>query len=95
MRRKIWLQDMTWEEVEEAVKRTKGVILIPVGSIEQHARHLPLGTDSYCAIRVCVDAAKEADAVVAPPIWYGLEYSTYGLSRYCEYKSTGTNRLHS
>jgi len=71
MERKIWLQDMTWEEVDEAIKRTKGVILIPVGSIEQHARHLPLGTDSYCAIEVCVDAAKEADALVAPPIWYG------------------------
>jgi len=69
--KKVWLQDMTWEEVDEAIKRGGGVILIPVGSIEQHAWHLPLGTDSYCAIGVCEEAAKKADAVVAPPMWYG------------------------
>ena len=68
---KIWLQDMTWEEAKEAIEEGDGVVLLPVGSIEQHAKHLPLGTDSYCAIEVCVDAAKNANAVVAPPIWYG------------------------
>ncbi|MCS7386858.1 MAG: creatininase family protein [archaeon GB-1867-005] len=71
MHNKVLLQEMTWEEVEEAITRSGGVILIPIGSIEQHARHLPEGTDTYCAIGVAVEAAKETGAVVAPPLWYG------------------------
>ena len=37
---KIWLQDMTWEEVKEVIKQSGGVAVIPVGSIEQHGWHL-------------------------------------------------------
>lgn len=44
---KVWLQEMTWEEVREASFRSRGVILLPVGSTEQHGFHLPLGNDTY------------------------------------------------
>ena len=49
--KKVWLQDMTWEEVDEAIKRGGGVILIPVGSVEQHAWHLMnIGRSSFYMI---------------------------------------------
>ncbi len=67
---KVWLQEMTWDEVEERIKDV-GVALIPVGSTEQHGLHLPLGTDTYTAISVCEEAATRTGAVVAPPLWFG------------------------
>jgi creatinine amidohydrolase len=66
-----YLPHMTWVEVEEALKRTD-VVIIPVGSIEQHAKHLPLGTDSYLAIEGCKLIAQKAEVVVAPVVLAGL-----------------------
>ena len=37
--------DMTFPEFEAAMKRTD-IVLLPVGSIEEHSAHLPLGTDA-------------------------------------------------
>jgi creatinine amidohydrolase len=62
---------MTWQEVEEAMERSGGVAILPVGSIEQHAFHAPTGTDSMVAIGVAEDVAKKTGAVVIPPLWFG------------------------
>ena len=45
-----WIQTKSWPEVKEAITEAKGVAIIPVGSVEQHSTHLPVGTDSYVAI---------------------------------------------
>ena len=37
--------DMTFPEFEAAVNGTD-MVLLPVGSIEEHSAHLPLGTDA-------------------------------------------------
>lgn len=68
---RVWLQEMKWEEVEEALRRSGGVAIVPVGSTEQHGRHLPLGTDSFNAIGLAEDAARRTGAIVAPPVWFG------------------------
>ncbi len=67
---KVWLQEMTWEEVKERIDEV-GLAIIPVGSTEQHGRHLPVGTDTFVAIKIAEDVAKETGAVVAPPVWFG------------------------
>ncbi|MDP7386715.1 MAG: creatininase family protein, partial [Nitrospinota bacterium] len=54
------LQEITWPEVEAYLKRDD-IILLPVGSVEQHAHHMPLGTDSYTAIGFAEDAARAAE----------------------------------
>ena len=72
---KIYLHDMTWVEVEKILKRPN-VLLIPVGSVEQHGYHLPLNVDSRCATYLAEEAAKKANAehrikiLVAPTIHY-------------------------
>ncbi len=67
---KVWLHELTWEEVRDHLL-IDNVILLPVGSTEQHGTHLPLGTDTLTAIGLAVDAATAAGALVAPPLWYG------------------------
>jgi len=67
---KVWLQDMSWTEVEE-ILRKNDVAIVPVGSLEQHGWHLPEGTDTMVAIRLAEDVAKKMEAVVVPPVWFG------------------------
>lgn len=71
METSVRLQDLTWEEVKECVADSKGVIIVPVGSTEQHGPHLPVGTDTMVAVALAEDAAKRAGVLVAPPVWYG------------------------
>jgi creatinine amidohydrolase len=54
--------------------RAGAVCMLPVGSLEQHGEHLPVGTDSLLVETVSLRAADlaRADAVVAPTVWTGL-----------------------
>jgi len=65
--------DLTWPEVNEAVALGK-VILLPVGSTEQHGHHLPLDVDTLLATSVCLEAGRrQPDKIlVAPSIPYGV-----------------------
>jgi creatinine amidohydrolase len=65
-----WLQRMTWEEFELNLQRC-GVVIVPVGSTEQHGAHLPLGTDTFIAKVLAEGASERTGAIIAPPIWYG------------------------
>ncbi len=68
--------DLTWEEIDELL-RSGAVPLLPVGSVEQHGPHLPVGTDFYVAEAVAKLAAEKLleeglKALVMPPLPYGL-----------------------
>ncbi|MDP2873214.1 MAG: creatininase family protein [Bacillota bacterium] len=70
------LAEMTWAEAREAFVRTK-LAIVPLGSIEQHGPHLPLGTDWYIADHLARMVADRTDAVVTPTIPVGFaEYHT-------------------
>ena len=47
------------------------IVLIPIGSCEQHGAHLPLGTDTITALEVAKRAAEMADVPYTPPFWDG------------------------
>jgi len=52
--------------------RPHRVLLVPVGSCEQHGPHLPLDTDTRVAVAVAERAAgQRPDLVVAPAVAYG------------------------
>jgi len=60
---------MKWKEVELYLKQ-KDIVLVPVGSTEQHGPAAPLGNDTYVAIGICESIAKRKNIVVTPPIWF-------------------------
>jgi len=66
----VWLQENKWMDIKEYLKKDDRII-IPIGSIEQHGKHLPLGTDSFVAIKLAEEAAKKANILTTPPIWFG------------------------
>ena len=48
------------------------LVVVPLGSLEQHGHHLPLGTDTAVAIAVAEAAAPRLDgALLAPALAYG------------------------
>lgn len=69
-----------WEDLRmpefEAWCGQHRAILLPVGSLEEHGPHLPLGTDTFHAIEVARRAAQLRPVLVAPPLFYGLCRST-------------------
>src|SRR5512136_2294770 len=68
-----------WEEITspqfvKAVDLARGVCVIPLGIIEKHGPHLPLGTDLFEA-RATVSAAAEKEyAIVYPPYFAGQSF---------------------
>jgi len=68
---KVQIERMTWMEVEEAIAESKGIVLIPVGAVEEHGPHLPLGTDSIETYEIGLRAARQAKVVITPLIWFG------------------------
>ena len=68
---------MRWEQLTSpeigALDRERTVVVLPIGSVEQHGNHMPLGTDTLLAQSVSLAAADQAEGVVVlPPPWYGF-----------------------
>jgi len=52
--------------------RRKPVVLLPIGVVEQHGPHLPLGADLIQPLHVLERVAAKTGAILAPPVPYGL-----------------------
>jgi creatinine amidohydrolase len=79
-----FLERMTWPEVEAAQTGGVDAVLIPIGSTEQHGRHMPLDTDCLIARELCRLAAEAGEQegvrlLVAPTLnvtlsWYHMQF---------------------
>lgn len=67
---KNYLPHMTRPEVEDLLTRTD-MVIIPVGALEQHALHLPMGTDFISGVERAKLIAQQTDALVAPILTLG------------------------
>ena len=67
----IW-DNLREEEFDGAIKKSGGLCVIPLGCIEKHGQHLPVGTD-YIEAMTIVKAAAEIEDVVIFPVgaWLG------------------------
>jgi creatinine amidohydrolase len=52
-------------------KAAQGILLLPVGSVEQHGPHLPLTVDVEIPVRIATRVAESVNGFVAPAIFYG------------------------
>lgn len=55
----------------EAVLRDRPAVVVPVGSVEWHDEHLPLGFDTIKIHELAVRISERAGCAAAPPIFYG------------------------
>jgi creatinine amidohydrolase len=67
------MNQLSWVDYETRLKRDQPAILLPVGALEQHGPHLPLGTDGMLSSAVAADAAARIGALVAPGLSYGYK----------------------
>ncbi len=78
--KKILWEQMRRTEIEQAAK-AGAVVIIPVASIEQHANHLPINTDTNVCSTIAKRAAEAVDdfpVLVMPPVWTG--YSPHHMA---------------
>lgn len=69
MEERVLLEEMSWVEIETAIKAGKTTVIVVSGAIEQHGPHLPTGTDTYLGYEVAQRAARQfGKALVAPVI---------------------------
>ena len=70
--RSLWLAELTWPEVEQAVAAGYDNLLLMLGATEQHGPHLPLATDSLIAQELAqVVAGKLGNTLIAPVVPLG------------------------
>jgi creatinine amidohydrolase len=68
---------LTRPEIEEYLKKCD-VVLFPVGSTEQHGKHMAIDNDSYTALEISKRVAEKTDVVVASPLYFG--YSPHHMN---------------
>jgi creatinine amidohydrolase len=64
-------EELTAPEFVQAVARSGATCLIPLGILEKHGPHLPLGTDLIDCREVSLRAATEEYTIVFPPYFVG------------------------
>lgn len=67
---KMYYQTMTKRDVEQRLEKDD-VIIIPVGSTENHGNSGPIGEDTFIVSRIAEMVAEKVGCTVAEPVWYG------------------------
>jgi creatinine amidohydrolase len=70
------LEDMNWMEFAESVPGKINTVILPVGTIEAHGV-TNLGTDVTIPVFIAEKIAHDLNAIVAPPVYYGITRSLY------------------
>ncbi|MFQ6081678.1 MAG: creatininase family protein, partial [Candidatus Bathyarchaeia archaeon] len=71
---KYLIEEMTSLEIAEVLD-VVDTVLVPLGTIEQHGPHLPVGTDVLIPVEIAKRVAEKANVLIAPPIYYGNSLS--------------------
>ena len=76
----MFLEKMNYLDVEEYLKR-KDTVILPVGSLENHGKHMPLGTDTMIPHRIAeLLDERFPDVVIAPTLPYGATEDLCGFA---------------
>lgn len=64
------MRDLTWTDARELAKENP-VVIVPLGSFEQHGPHLSMWTDICLADEIARAVGEKTGALVAPPLNFG------------------------
>ena len=71
-----YLARIPFPDVERIARTGRALVILPVGVVEEHGAHLPLGVDSFAAeVYACAAPDLEDkgyEVVIAPTISYGV-----------------------
>ncbi|MCX6638927.1 MAG: creatininase family protein [bacterium] len=67
----VYFDELSMAEVRKNADK-KRVVLLPLGSVEEHGDHLPLNTDSIQPEFVAEEVSRRTGCLIAPPLRYGL-----------------------
>jgi len=71
-------REMSKDEFRSAMKENP-IVILPIGAMEEHGSHLPLGTDTFEVEYVVDRLAGRLNAIVLPTVPYGECRSTYNF----------------
>ena len=78
---KFWITELTRPAFEDWLEHEKSpVIIIGIGSIEQHGPHLPLGMDSLAVKEIIHRVAENTNSVCVHPCWPGYSPHHMGFA---------------
>ena len=63
-------QELRPDELADCIKATP-IAFWPLGLIEHHGWHLPVGYDGLKAERICIRIAENTGGVILPTMWWG------------------------
>lgn len=78
--KKVLWQEMLRHELLDAMNN-RGVVIVPLGSVEQHGPHCPQDVDISVPYHLAIRAAEachDIPVVVAPPLMYGFTHYNMG-----------------
>ena len=64
------LANITWPRAQKYFEEND-MVIVSIGSIECHGRHMPLGTDTLIPDRLLELIEEKSDVLIAPTIPYG------------------------
>ncbi len=77
-KKSVFMSELTMPQVDEYLGGSD-LVLVPTGSTEQHGPHSPLSTDVIIPTEVCRRVAERSNALVAPPVNYGISAGHRGF----------------
>ena len=66
----LW-ENLRTDEFDSAIEKSKGVCILPIGCLEAHGIHMPLGCDVMHVTEVCKRAAEKEYVTIFPPLYFG------------------------
>jgi creatinine amidohydrolase len=67
----IYYEELTAPDFVASVQKSEQVCILPIGILEKHGPHLPLGTDLFISREIAVRAAMEEYTVIFPSYYFG------------------------
>jgi creatinine amidohydrolase len=64
-------EELTVVDFAQAIRTSQGTCLLPIGILEKHGPHLPLGTDLINVRHISLNGARQEYAIVFPEYYFG------------------------